>query len=41
MRDSFGIVQLSGMQEEKRTHCMVSVKGQEARGLRWSVCLFC
>jgi len=37
MRDSFGIVQLSGKPGEKRKHCKTSVKELEAR--RWeSVC---
>jgi len=32
MRDSFGIVQLSGKPGEKRKHCKVSVKNLEAGG---------
>jgi len=31
MRDSFGIVQLSGKPGENRKHCKASVRGQEAR----------
>jgi len=42
MRDSFGIVQLSGKPGEKpgkkQKHCKASVKGLEARG--WEKCLF-
>jgi len=38
MRDSFGIVQLSGKPGGKRKHCKASVKKLEAR--RWeTVCL--
>jgi len=37
MRDSFGILQLSGKSEEKRKYCKISRKELEAR--RWeSVC---
>ena len=38
MRDSFGIVQLSGKPGEKQKHCKASVRGLEAR--RWEKCLF-
>jgi len=42
MRDSFGIVRLSGKPgkkpREKRKHCKASVKELEARG--WEKCLF-
>jgi len=32
MRDSFGIIQLSGKPGEKRKHCKTSVRGLEAGG---------
>jgi len=38
MRDSFGIVQLSGKPGEKRKYCKISRKELEARGWE-SVCL--